>query len=80
MATSTSVAVEAYLRKSYDPDMVYVDGVLVERNVGERRHSRLQGLLVALLMAREGQASSMSIPTSAFGYRRAPRTAFLTYA
>jgi Uma2 family endonuclease len=55
MATSTSVAVEAYLRTSYDPDMEYVDGTLVERNVGERRHSRLQGLLVALLMAREAQ-------------------------
>ena len=52
MATSTSVAVEAYLRTSYDPDMEYVDGTLVERNVGERRHSRLQGFLVALLMAR----------------------------
>jgi len=55
MATSTSVAVETYLRTSYDPDMEYVDGALVERNVGERKHSRLQGFLVALLMARETQ-------------------------
>jgi Uma2 family endonuclease len=55
MAASTSVAVEVYLRTSYDPDMEYVDGALVERNVGERRHSRLQGLLVALLTAREAQ-------------------------
>jgi Uma2 family endonuclease len=55
MATSTSVAVEVYLSTSYDPDMEYVDGALVERNVGERRHSRLQGFLVALLMAREAQ-------------------------
>jgi Uma2 family endonuclease len=55
MATSTSVAVEVYLRTSYDPDVEYVDGALVERNVGERRHSRLQGFLVALLMAREAQ-------------------------
>jgi Uma2 family endonuclease len=55
MATSTSVAVEVYLRSSYDPDMEYVDGELVERNVGERQHSRLQALLVALLMAREAQ-------------------------
>jgi Uma2 family endonuclease len=55
MATSTSVALEVYLRTGYDPDMEYVDGSLVERNVGERRHSRLQGFLVALLMAREAQ-------------------------
>lgn len=55
MATSTSVALDIYLHTSYDPDMEYVDGALVERNVGERRHSRLQGLLVALLMSREAQ-------------------------
>jgi Uma2 family endonuclease len=57
MATSTSVPVEEYLRSSYDPDMEYVDGALVERNVGERKHSRLQGFLIALLMARESQGT-----------------------
>lgn len=57
MATSISVPVEEYLRTNYDPDMDYVDGELVERHVGERKHSRLQGLLVALLMAREVQGS-----------------------
>src|ERR1017187_1219782 len=55
MATTTIVPVEEYLRTSYDPDMEYVDGALVERNAGERRHSRLQGFLVSLLMAREAQ-------------------------
>jgi len=55
MATSTNVPVEAYLQTSYDPDMEYVDGALVERHVGERRHSRLQSLIVAVLMAREVQ-------------------------
>jgi hypothetical protein len=29
------VALEEYLRTSYDPDVEFVDGVLVERNVGE---------------------------------------------
>lgn len=55
MATFTSVAVDVYLRTSYHPDLEYVDGALVERSVGERRHSRLPGFLVALLMAREAQ-------------------------
>jgi hypothetical protein len=41
MAT-TAIPVEEYLRTTYHPDMEYVDGQLVERNVGERRHSRLQ--------------------------------------
>lgn len=53
MATSTSVPVEEYLRTTYEPDMEYVDGELVERRVGERRHSRLQTLLVGVLLPLE---------------------------
>jgi|HubBroStandDraft_1064217.scaffolds.fasta_scaffold00848_10 Uma2 family endonuclease len=53
MATSISVPVEEYLRTIYHPDMEYVDGQLVERNVGERKHSRLQALLVLELGPRE---------------------------
>lgn len=62
MATSASVALEVYLRTNYDPDMEYVGGALVERNVGERRHSRLQAFLVALLMAREAQGRFHGYP------------------
>lgn len=54
MAPSISVPVEEYLRTSYEPDMEYVDGALVERHVGEHNHSRLQTLLVLLLGPREG--------------------------
>ena len=46
MATSTSVPVEEYLRTTYHPDMEYVDGELVERHVGEHKHSCLQTELV----------------------------------
>jgi Uma2 family endonuclease len=53
MATATIVPVEEYLRSNYDPDVEYVDGQLVERNVGEWRHSRLQSLILALLCSRE---------------------------
>src|SRR6185312_8618435 len=53
MATVTEVTVEEYLATSYDPDMEYVDGQVVERNVGEYFHRRLQALIVALLMGRE---------------------------
>ena len=53
MATSTAVPVEEYLRTTYDPDMEYVDGQLVERHVGEIFHSRLQILIALLLGARE---------------------------
>jgi len=53
MATTTIVPVEEYLRTSYDPDMEYVDGALLERHVGERKHSRLQFLIGAELGPRE---------------------------
>ncbi len=49
MATPTLVSVEAYLSRIYHPDHEYVDGVIVERNWGERDHSRLQTLLAAYL-------------------------------
>src|SRR5262245_5524259 len=38
----TLVSVEEYLRTPYDPDCDYVDGEVLERNVGERDHSKLQ--------------------------------------
>ena len=53
MATSSAVPVEEYLRTSYDPDMEFVDGQLVERHVGEYFHSRLQSLIVMALGLRE---------------------------
>jgi Uma2 family endonuclease len=45
MATSALVPVEEYLATSYDPDVEYADGELVERNVGDVYHSRLQMLI-----------------------------------
>src|SRR5687768_542547 len=45
MRTETLISVEEYLATSYRPDCEYVDGVLLERNLGEHDHSRLQGML-----------------------------------
>jgi Uma2 family endonuclease len=43
------VSLAEYLATSYDPDVEYVDGVLVERNVGDWLHSLIQrNLIVAL--------------------------------
>jgi Uma2 family endonuclease len=36
------VPIEEYLASSYEPDLEYVDGVLEEKNMGERDHSFLQ--------------------------------------
>jgi Uma2 family endonuclease len=49
MSVGTYVPLAEYLATSYDPDMEYVDGVLVERNVGDWLHSLIQrNLIVAL--------------------------------
>src|SRR3989441_7941403 len=46
MSVETLVSVEEYLSTSYDPDVEYVDGVLVERNVGDWVHSSVQRNIV----------------------------------
>jgi Uma2 family endonuclease len=47
------VRVEKYLTTSYSPDREYRDGVLVERNVGDWAHARLQTLLSVYMASRE---------------------------
>ena len=42
MGTATLVPVEEYLNTSYEPDVDFVDGVLLRRNVGTQLHGRLQ--------------------------------------
>ena len=39
MSLGTLVSLEEYLNTSYDPDVEYVDGELVERNVGDWLHA-----------------------------------------
>lgn len=55
MLTGAAIPVEEYLRTSYEPDMEFVDGQLVERSVGERLHSRLQAMLAIILGSREAE-------------------------
>src|SRR3954453_3118776 len=62
MATSTAVPVEEYLSKTYDPDMEYVDGQLLERHVGEYDRSLLQGFIVSELNARHRQRKFRVFP------------------
>ena len=51
MASKTSVTREEYLRMSFDgPDADFIDGEIVERNVGENQHSEVQVQLVAIFL------------------------------
>ncbi len=54
--TSPLIPVEEYLNTSYpDGDREYVDGLVVERNVGTPGHSALQKILIVHLSAFEKQ-------------------------
>lgn len=55
MSSGTLVGVEEYLSTSYRPDREYLDGVVLERNLGERDHSALQMFLSGFLYARRAQ-------------------------
>ena len=46
MSVETLVPIEEYLRTSYDPDVEYVDGILVERNVGDLPHGLVQSNVI----------------------------------
>ncbi len=51
MATATAlprlISIDEYLASSYEPDLEFVDGVLEEKNMGERDHSLLQAAIGA---------------------------------
>jgi Uma2 family endonuclease len=49
VSVDTLIPVEEYLNTSYDPDVEYVDGVLVERNVGDLLHGLIQRNLTVVL-------------------------------
>lgn len=50
---AVALAVEEYLKTNYEPDREYVDGCLVERNVGTQLHSFLQAIITGYLLQLE---------------------------
>lgn len=48
-AMTTLVSVDEYLHTDYSPDCDYVDGVVLERNVGEKDHSKAQKRILLYL-------------------------------
>ncbi|MGH9786288.1 MAG: Uma2 family endonuclease [Terriglobia bacterium] len=55
MQSGTLISVREYLITSYRPDRDYLEGVVLERNVGEHDHSRTQYLLSVYFGSREKQ-------------------------
>lgn len=62
MSTATLIPVEEYLSTLYRPDCDLVDGVLLERNVGPKDHSKLQGQVFAWFRARRRLLRLTSFP------------------
>lgn len=55
MVTGTLISVEEYLGSIWHPDRDYVDGELIERNMGELSHGRIQLLIAVWLFQREAR-------------------------
>jgi Uma2 family endonuclease len=60
--TDLLVPVEEYLNTSYHPDREYIDGVVVERNLGEKKHSRIQRKLIQYISNNYEQAGIEVFP------------------
>src|SRR5205807_8946761 len=62
MATGALVSPEEYLSTSYRPDCDYVDGVVLERNLGEYDHGRLQYAACAYYENRRKEWGVRAVP------------------
>jgi Uma2 family endonuclease len=59
---ATLISSSEYLATTYRPDRDYIDGELVERNVGDWDHSRLQALLLKQLLPYEDKLGILTAP------------------
>ena len=62
MPAATLVLVEEYLRTSYHPDREFVDGEILERNVGEWDHAGTQAVLIEWFAFRRKALGLVVIP------------------
>jgi Uma2 family endonuclease len=62
MPAGTLTSVSEYLSTSYDPDCDYVDGEVLERNLGEYDHAKLQKKLILFFGIREKQLGIHVVP------------------
>jgi len=62
MSTATLIGVEEYLATSYRPDCDFVDGEVIERNLGTKDHSKLQGEIYAWFRDRRRELRLTAFP------------------
>lgn len=51
----TKISVEEYLHTTYDPDCDYVDGEVIERNMGEKSHGKVQFRIALVFYSKQDQ-------------------------
>lgn len=69
MAVAELISVEQYLKSVYRPDCDYVDGVIEERNLGERDHSWIQRNLVGFFFTKFHETGITALPEWRFQVR-----------
>src|SRR5215467_2683787 len=62
MSTTHLVTLEEYLKTGYQPDREYIDGEVVERNLGEYEHANLQRALIMWFGTREREWKIRVLP------------------
>lgn len=62
MSTATLLTADEYLATSYRPDCDFIDGVLVQRNLGTKDHSSLQAKLIVWFYERRRQLGLRAFP------------------
>jgi Uma2 family endonuclease len=60
--TSPPISLEEYLSTTYNSEREYIDGELVDRNIGEFDHSGVQGIVCRLLYTRRREAGIHVFP------------------
>ena len=62
MSSTTLISVQEYLHTTYRPDCDYVEGEVLERNVGEQSHATLQGFLFGVFLNHRDQWQLRALP------------------
>jgi len=62
MGAATLVSIEEYLSTGYSPDREYLDGRIVERNLGEKTHSVIQRNLIGWFWDRRKELPVQAFP------------------
>ena len=62
MSTAALISVEEYLATPYSPDCDFVDGQLIERNLGTKDHSKLQREVLAWFHNRRRELRVVTFP------------------